>query len=173
MLIRLLQFTFVVLFISNVSGKDLPFVLPKNSPLIPKEHHLLPWIDFEGQVTIRAQFQFRHTDSDYSSSIDLYIYPDQEGVSNLPYLTLRGPDKATEIYVRNSLEIAKEIISKRELDLLKSGSVKFVSGWAIFKITDFAAGFECDSPKFATSILPQIKVESIKATGLGFEQNGC
>jgi hypothetical protein len=160
---------------------------PSGSPFQATEPESLEWprefIEYEGRATISAKYRFVFdAESGYPQNPHLFLMPDPESRSKLPYLTrwVNGDaakkvtltETAEKIWVTNVADAALALLGSQLAEEVLAGKHKKVIGEAVVVIEGFTAGYSCDSPFFGTQFVEvsrEILPPSKAAQGIG----GC
>ena len=149
---------------------------PPQSPFHATGEETLEWprgsIEYQGRATISAKYRFVF-DEEYGfpQNPHLFLMPALESQSTLPYLTrwiyqdgnpdkIQWTEKAEEIWVTNVAEAAAALLGERLAAEVLAGRHEKVMGEAVVVIEGFHAGYECDSPSFATRFVEVSRVIS-------------
>lgn len=152
---------------------------PPQSPFHATGPETIEWprqfVEYEGRATLSAKYRFVFDEENgFEQNPHLFLMPDVEAQSQLPYLTrgMNASEKADEIWVTNVAEAGLALLGKQLAEEVLAGKHQKVTGEAIVVIEGFSAGYECDSPSFATRFVEvqrEISAPSVTTRGVG----GC
>ncbi|WP_116807637.1 hypothetical protein [Steroidobacter cummioxidans] len=168
---------------------------PPESPFRASGPETLEWakrdfIEYQGRATISAKYRFVYFDGNsdddpgYSQNPHLFLLPNQEAQATLPYLTrwvyerddsqekVLWTERAERIWVTNVADAAAGLLGEQLAAEVLAGKHETVVGEAVVVIDGFSAGYECDSPSFATrfvAVKHEISAPSVAKRGVG----GC
>ena len=131
-------------------------------------------IEYAGRATIRAKYRFVYdAENGYSQNPYLFLLPDRESQSRLPYLT-RGlqTDKAEAIWVTNVADAAGALLGKPMAEEMLAGKHAKIVGEAVVVIEGFSAGYECDVPAFGARFV-EVKSEVSAPAAAAPRAEGC
>jgi hypothetical protein len=143
---------------------------PPQSPFHARGAETLEWprglAEYEGRASISAKYRFVFDEENgYEQNPHLFLMPDLDSQSRLPYLTrwvhetdedpkpAEWTEKAKEIWVTNVGDAAVLLLGKQLAEEVMAGKHEKVVGEAVVVIEGFSAGYECDSPSFATRLV--------------------
>ena len=143
---------------------------PPQSPFHAIGGETLEWsrgpAEYEGRASMNAKYRFVFDEENgYEQNPHLFLMPDPESQSGLPYLTrwvhesdedpklVEWTEKAEEIWVTNVADAAVLLLGKQLAEEVMAGKHERVVGEAVVVIEGFSAGYDCDSPSFATRLL--------------------
>jgi len=180
---RCIQVVIVMCLIGSALADDLVnrAHAPLQSPFQAIGAETLEWprgpAEYEGRASINAKFRFVFDEENgYEQNPHLFLMPDLQSRSRLPYLTrwVRESDndpklvelteQAEEIWVTNVADAAVLLLGKRMSEEVMAGKHEKVVGEAVVVIEGFSAGYECDSPSFATRLVAVKRVISGPST---------
>ena len=143
-------------------------VLPAASPLrlASVAGDPLPTATFAGRVEISGAYEIELYDDEVSAT----LWPDQPSLELLPHWDGRGD--AEQLYISNSTEFAKAVLSEEELAKLKSGRLPLIRGQASIVADGYEASLvECDSTSYSARFVSVVK--NIEIAGSPPEEVGC
>lgn len=117
---------------------------------------------FNGQVEISGTYEIEL----YGEEVFATLWPDSKSRQWLPSWDGRGD--ADEIYIANSMEFAKAVVSSEELAKLKAGRLPLIRGQATIIADQYETGIECDATHFSArfvSVLKNVEVASAPDEG--------
>jgi hypothetical protein len=138
---------------------------------------------YEGRASISTKYRFVFNEEN-GYELQLFLMPDLESQSRLPYLTrwvheadddpelVKVTEKAEEIWVTNVENAAVLLLGKQLAEEVIAGKHERVGGEAVVVIEGFSAGYECDSPSFATRLVGVKRVVSAPSATTG-GGSGC
>ena len=142
-------------------------------------------VEYEGHATISAKYRFVFDEQNgYQHNPHLFLMPDVDSQSRLPYLTrwadesdnnprkVQRTEKAEEIWVTNVAEAATALLGQKLAEEVLAGKHEKVTGEAVVVIEGFSAGYECDSPFFATRLV-EVKREVVAPATTTRGVSGC
>jgi hypothetical protein len=162
---------------------------PPRSPFHATGPESLEWprgfVEYEGRTTVSAKYRFVFDEENgFEQNPHLFLMPDPASQASLPYLTrwvyesdgdsrtVERTEKAEEIWVENVAEAALALLGKQLAAEVLAGKHQKVTGEAVVVIEGFSAGYECDSPSFATRFVEvrrEISAPAATTRGVG----GC
>ncbi len=162
---------------------------PPQSPFHAIGAETLEWprglAECEGRASINAKYRFVFDEeTGYEQNPHLFLMPDLESQSRLPYLTrwlhqsddnpklVEWAEKAEEIWVTNVADAAVLLLGKRLAEEVMAGKHEKVVGEAVVVVEGFSAGYECDSPSFATRLV-EVKREVSAPSATTRSVSGC
>lgn len=141
--------------------------------------------EYQGRASINAKYRFVFDEENgYEQNPHLFLMPDLEAQSRLPYLTrwvhesdddpklIQWTEKAEKIWVTNVADAAVLLLGKQMAEQVMSGKHETVVGEAVVVIEGFSAGYECDSPSFATRLI-EVKREISAPSAGPRDVRGC
>lgn len=162
---------------------------PPQSPFHTIGAETLEWprgpAEYEGRASIKAKYRFVFDEENgFEQNSHLFLMPDLESQSRLPYLTRWGResdfnprlvesrDKAEEIWVTNVDDAAVLLLGKQLAEEVMAGKHERVVGEAVVVIEGFSAGYECDNPSFTTRLV-EVKREVLAPSATTRGVSGC
>lgn len=188
---RCIQAIMIMCLIGSALADDLAnrAHTPPQSPLHAIGAETLEWprgsVEYEGHATINAKYRFVFDEeSGYEQNPYLFLMPDHGSQSTLPYLTrwvhesdddpklVEWTEKAQEIWVTNVADAAVLLLGKQLAEEVMAGKHEQIVGEAVVVIEGFSAGYECDSPQFATRLV-EMKREISAPSATMRDVRGC
>jgi hypothetical protein len=162
---------------------------PPQSPFHAIGAETLAWprgpAEYQGRASINAQYRFVFDEENgYEQNPHLFLMPDHESQATLPYLTrwvhesdddpklVEWTEKPEEVWVTNVADAAVLLLGKQLAEEVMAGKHERVVGEAVVVIEGFSAGYECDSPSFATRLI-EVKREVSAPSATTRDVSGC
>lgn len=119
---------------------------------------------FNGQVEISGIYEIQL----YGEEVFATLWPDAKSRQALPSWDGRGD--VDEIFIANSMEFTKAVVSSEELAKLKAGRLPLIRGQATIIADQYETGIECDATHFSARFVSVVKnVEVAGEIGSGGE----
>ncbi len=143
-------------------------ILPTASPLRLASVVRDPYgtAKFTGRVEISGTYEVEFYDNEISAS----FWPDETSRKLLPHWDDRG--ETEQLYISNSSDFAKSVLSEQELTKLKSGRLPLIRGQASIVADEYEASKgDCDSISYSAHFVSVLK--NIELAGDPGEAGGC
>lgn len=142
--------------------------LPAGSPLrlasVVRDRDLTA--TFTGRVEITGTYEIEL----YFEEISAYLWPDKGSLELLPHWD--GHGEAEQLYIANSTEFAKAVLSEEELAKLKSGRLALIRGQASIVGDKYEASLgDCEVTSYSARFVSLLK--NIEIAGDPGEEGGC
>ena len=126
----------------------------------------LPTARFTGRVEISGTYEVELYDEKISAS----LWPDEKSRKLLPHWDGRG--EAEQLYIANSEEFAKAVLSGEELAKLRSGRLALIRGQASIVADEYEASLiDCDGTSYEARFVSVLK--NVELAGDPGEEFGC
>jgi hypothetical protein len=128
-------------------------------------------IHFSGRFVLSGEFHYGcdsdcgEPDQDYF----LYIVPSAAEQLRLPHWSERSG--ILRVYIIGNERVLRDVIPRREMDLLRAGKVKEVAGRISIVVENYVATIECDAPSYFATFVALERPAEIAALPAG--DRGC
>jgi hypothetical protein len=156
----------VFIFPGPHTADSTAIVIPAGSPMrlasLPREYNIE--VAFRGRFTLSGLYKVEG----YGEKTDLTFWPDRKSRNMLPHW--RGRDVPEDMDISGAWAFARAVVPKDQLQRLKSGKLKSVTGRVTIVADNYETSIDCDVVSASARFVSVVNSVQIAANPTSFNE---